>query len=467
VGVRTLLAVLPLLDCVALVELNSKTEAAGASMKIRDLLALLPLNEAVLLFQGMNEAALGMSVRDLVAQTSELQNLREQRDDAMPDLREILERLRALNGLHVAPLFQRYHLRLAELYYRKGRRTEFAPLQRQHLENKVLEQRYRLLLAQLKTAADESRLRGRNTTEGSARAEELTTLRQAMRESKRIWVVTENRFGDMQEAKTKLEAFLESMRLKLLGVLRNPAKFLQHPQRFQKLEHQIVVLNQELERDNDLYKEMKHYASYTYEARRSFTRKLNKAEGKMQLAWRFPPSTSGESTMCAAFELLLQNYSKVFGSSPRVVSHAAVDQFLLCPILRLEQAQLLGTSDLYGKRDPVSDKQAAQIEAYARKAYQLDLSRVSNPHTLTAAVFRALASQSALLPNDSLQLGQTSDNEARRIALAQVLVNKMPSSQLITLKVLLSHLLNVLAKSASNKMTLEKMSKTFAPLLFK
>lgn len=117
--VRELLAVRPLMSAVALVQLVWGDE--GPPMTVRDLLAVMPLCDAKTLVLMLGEGAEEMRIRDLQARVTELATLTEAYDAAAPpDLRELLERLRALNGLNVGPLGDRVHLRMEELYYRKG-----------------------------------------------------------------------------------------------------------------------------------------------------------------------------------------------------------------------------------------------------------------------------------------------------------------------------------------------------------
>ncbi len=474
---RTLLAVAPLVECRSLVEMTYE-EGEGGDMSVRDLLALLPLSEARPLFQGLREAVLDMSVRDLTARYNEAAELREgmqvrdlqarhgdvqalsEGKDALPDLREILDRLRRLHGLDVAPLFQRYHLRLAELYYRKGRRTEFETLKQAHLENKLLERRYRATQEKLK--------------EAYGRGADVAALANQLRDAKRTWVLCENKLSDMREPKTKVETFLESMRLKLLAVLRNPARYLQHPARFQKLERRLVILNQELERDNDMHREIGQYSQYAASVRRDFHALLSKAESGLRSAWRNEAAKKDGSAeffasrTAAAVVMLVKHYRQVLGEplAPQLALNG--EQMLIAPISLIQyRGWHVDVIDLYRKRSTTADKQAAQAAAYAKQGYALDLERVSDPHALAAVVLHHLASiQGGLLPHSLLQVGDADELEATRLFKAAQQLRALPNARLVQIRLLFSHLRSVVKHWKTNHMTAEAIAGVFAPLLF-
>lgn len=445
---------MPLLSCTQLVEVKCVEESSD--MQIRDLLKVLPLNEARLLLQAIGESnddlwirdISGLDIRDLLPSLTEVQSMREIKDEAFPDLREILERLRLLNGLDVAPLFKRYHLRLAELYYRKGRRTEFAPLKQMHLENKQLERRYRSLKAQLKEAHEQNQ---RNLKEQQkqqqaqqlkmlqSRQESINSIRRSLREEKRIWVLTENHLGDMREGKTKMEAFFESMRLKLLSVLRQPARYLQDPARFQKLEQRILVLNQELERDNDLHREILNYTKHTEDMRRAFNHALTKAEKKLPKLIALPIASPQKARQDLALSVLLNNAKAVLGDS---ISTRSVPDLVLLPVARLDETKALATPGLYRTVEAKCEKQAAQVEVYARSGYAIDLGRVSNPHTLASILIRNV---SGLLPPAFLALANEQENLQARVYGASLAAKLLTKAQQQTIKLVTTHIKKVIA----------------------
>ena len=456
--VRTLLPINPLLGCRQLVELAYEHEEDELS--IRSLLALRPLTEVRPLFEELAERELNLQIRDLQARTVAMQSLSEGKD-SLPDLREILERLRALNGLDVAPLFERYHLRLAELYYRKGRRTEFAVLRQAHIENKLLERRYRALQQQLRAA--------------HARGRDVVALFRQLREAKRIWVMTENKLGSMWEPKTKVEAFLESMRLKLLAVLRNPQRYLQHPQRFEKLERRLVFLNQELERDNDMHHAILQYAQHTASVRCDFHFLLGKAEeelralGRLEAAKRDPSAELFASRATAAIVTILKHYRELLGEPLLSELSVNADQLLVVPISLLERKRFaVDAIDLYRKRPAAADKHAAQAVAYARQGYSIDLERVTDPHALASVVLQYLNGiTGGLLPHALLQVGDADEPQPARLFRAAQLFKQLPNARLVQIRLLFSHLRIVAKHWKSNHMTTEAIAAVFAPILFK
>jgi hypothetical protein len=472
---------MPLQACHQLVELVYEHEEGGEELSIRSLLALRPVEEARLLFQGLSEAELDLRIRDLEARSTPLHGLSEGQEnvqirdlearsmplhglsegkDALPDLREILNRLRALNGLDVAPLFQRYHLRLAELYYRKGRRTEFATLRQSHLENKLLEKRYRALQVQLRAV--------------HASGSNVSVQYRQLQEAKRTWVMCENRLGDMWEPKTKVEAFLESMRLKLLAVLRNPKRYLQNPQRFDKLEKRLLFLNQELERDNDMHRAILHYGQHTATVRRDFHLLLGKSEeelrnrGRLEAAKKDPSAELFASRANAAVLTMLKHYRQLLGEPliPELAVNA--DQLLAAPIILLQRKRYASeVIDLYRKRTAAADKHAAQAVAYAKQGYSIDLERVTDPHSLAAVVLHYLSGLSGgLLPHALLLVGDADEPLPARLFSAAQLLKHLPSARLVQIRLLFSHLRHVVKHWKTNHMTAEATAAVFAPVLF-
>lgn len=453
---------------------------------IRDLYALKPLFPAEPLQECIGEMEEGMQIRDIFAQFVDSAALNE--IEFPPDLP--LERLLRLIRWRFPPAVSRYHLRLSELYYRKGRKTEFDVVKNVHMDNKYLEKRYRKLQDKLKDAHTHAAQHLKTPPYAAGRPnnkvvtgylDDIVGMRNEMREAKRKWVLVENRLGELLEPKTKTEVFLESMRLKLLGVLKNPSKYFDNKERFDKLQQRMMVLNQELERDNDLYDGIKHYAEHRRNARMELEALIEKNEDSLRdgfwkaevkrlrdelslirngLTASMYPAERGK----VAVEFLLKRYSDIF--NPKAATRDTVDQCLSRPIALIEEKGYIVVPDLYRFEDPKYVRETSQILNYSGQGYQVDLSRITDPHLLTAVVLRYLRNLPAkLLENTWLDIGNEELDPSARVKTARKLLRALPTTRRVQVEILFAHLHKVEKQWQKNLMTQKGLGLLFGDIL--
>lgn len=505
--VRTILPVRDLIQVTVLRELVGP--APSSPVSIRDLLAVRPLLSANALRQLVGEASDPMTIRDLIALDANLKNLVEAGSTKF-DAREVLERLRRLLDLEDGSGGQRFHIRLGELYYRRGRATVWDPLQEEHAQRKRLEGRYRAVKQALSDAHAGARLWAGERAGSAGRPSEKaieTRLQQAgdlhasVREAKREWVIAHNALGALREPKTRIEGHLESMRLRLLALLRDPARYLGDGRAVARWDARLANINLELERDDALYARIQLYQRHLAERELVLDQNLARAEHLLRrwaasdqnalvLALRLSSGKSGPGLVDPrlrakrAVTLLVRLGPKLFPKGP---GRAELDILLSEPIAMLEsQPRRLQTRDLY-RKEPVDRQQTQRVLAYAAAGYQVDLRRVEDPHALAAIVTAWLDSLPApLLPAELLALGDLQEQSAKQkeqkkqgheeqednspaghLRQASEAIRRLDGRRRAHLATLLIHLDVVQSHWKDNYMTVDGLADVFAPLLFR
>lgn len=419
-AVRDVRPALVLLECVA-------DDPHPPVSAVRDLLALRALLEAQLVLALVGHEGGALTVRQLYpGDTPAERLLREVGDDYRlrdllaadggtgrallelglePDLRQLLERMRRLNALSLGEPGHRYHIRLAELYFRRGRALVWTAVEAHHAANKLLERRYRTLKAALADAhtfvAREMLRSAASNRVGERLASRLEAALRETREAKREWVLCENGLGDLVQRKSKVEAFLESMRLKLLHVARNPRVYLHDPRRLDKLGRRLAVLNAELERDNDLHEQLARYTAHTAAARLRVETLLLAAEERLRERFWRSEAVLLRRAGSTHLEWLVANHDAIFGAARSEGSAWRahdIDTLLREATRRIELPENLASKRLYAAKRAPSD-QVTHVTAYAEQGFVVDLSR-AQVDVLCGIVLRFVADK-RLVPDEA------------------------------------------------------------------
>lgn len=494
-------------------------------MVVRDLLALRPLLEGLVLQWRVTEAIEDMSIRDLYPRGADLIQLKDgeglnMRDvfpgpqaelkllkdlQDMPDLKELLERLRKLNGLDLGPTLQRYHIRMAELYYRKGRSTSFEKLKKRHEDNKALEARYRVLKRRLIEAHElfsKSRSSGvspdkPDSHETKRYMDLIAETKTQMHEMKRLWVLAENAYASLHEPKTQIEVYLEAMRLKLLRVVREPEVFLGTAKNVERLERKLRLVNEQLRRDDDLLEEQRQLDQHAAKLRHDLEDLVARADHVLrEKVWRrelrrlkqicvrqamgIPGDSEKNENFRRAIQFLMLHHSKLFRAteSSWKGTSGRLSQLLEAPIARLEANKevMLDTMKLYAVEDSDRAKKARQIASYADQGYRVNVDNVTDPHLLATMVLefcrgvpggllpKALVKECAKLPNP---FGANTEKPSKDVIhrVKHILTN-IPSNKRIHVECLFHHLHRVQRHKDNNAMGIQALSYVFAEALF-
>ena len=374
-----------------------------------------------------------------------------------------------------------WEMQLRELYYRKGRRTNYKTLSEEHEDNKFLEQRYRNFkqdLNEIYNQLNELLLSNKLGKPDEKLVKEyqnkLLKYKDQLKQAKGAWVKSENKLGSIYEPKTEIEVYFEKMRLKLLRVIDNHQKYTEDPKRLHSLQGKIAQLNKELYRDNELFESVKILRRNRRVARHNLEDLLEKKQKRLRLFFYegeinrlydlIKDLESGVNQKekrkhrSDIIRFMIENFDSIFRKIP--VSYKEISQLVSEPCKQIE-SRFKTKKDLYLKTEHKPSK-VNQITTYSNNGFKLQLDNVNDAYLLAQVVknyFNQLGN-SILSPS----FNEIDIKNPNAIKICRSLVSQLPTVRRSTASFIFAHF-NLLSQHGNqSNMTPKVLSQIFSPL---
>ena len=405
----------------------------------------------------------------------------EQLKKALQRIAELEEMLKSA-GPRRSKDQQIWEIQLRELYYRKGRRTNFSTLTDVHEDNKFLEQRYRDFKSELNALHNHLTELMAGDRVGKPEPElveqyqeKLIKFKEELKESKAAWVKAENKLGSVYEPKTEKEVYFEQMRLKLLRVIDFPEKYLEDPERLHVLQGKVAQLNKELFKDNELWETLKilnknrrvarhHLEDLLEEKRKLITKGYFESEIERLFAIidDLDSGVSGKERRAhraAIVRMLIENFEEVFENLP--VNYKDISQLVSEPAKHIEK-RFITTPGLYSKTNYMAD-QVSQIISYSNNGYKLELKEVNDPYVLAQVVKTYFNELGNLILSSNFNELDVKDRVSF-VKKARSFVKALPVVRRSTVAFIFAHFASLGSHANHSKMTAKAIGKIFAPI---